>query len=271
MTSEATRYSFALFETVADAELFDLEWRAGRWRDAMGRAAWSDHERPEGEPNLSGIYRRIYRALADLDLGLVESALERLRTVADSVERQNELQTWLPYLHGTIGASLAQGAATEVVARLDFLLGLVADASQIDFRAPRALLPACAWLARRAETSDDARLAACLDEIGRVDRLYRSPFTHAAVLEGEGYALLAQGETDAASARLFEAARAWEAGGFRGEALRGSTAAARLVRDDDPAADEIRDFANELVDALAEQLDDTELSARFVALHRSSA
>ncbi len=290
LVSLADRSGIQSFRTAGRHDLFDLDRRCGRWRDAFTNTTWTDH-RGRGGPsrsatakeraggpsrprrNYAGTIAALYIAAAHADQGAPDTALELLDDVDDGVVRHGELQLLLPHLGGRIRALAALGRADDVDRHIDRLLEVLTTAHYTFHGAVRGLLPACRWLGVGGAARQRERLAACVAELERLERQYPNAAMTAARREGEGWLALGEGRADQAAERFEDAGRRWLALGFgldRWRALDGACEA--LQRSGDVAgARRAFDTADEIVAELAAQVEGLEPAERMVRLRLTRA
>ena len=230
LVSLADRSGIDVYKRSGRHDLFDLDRRSGRWRDAFSNTTWTQPPARGGLPRPSarepargdvpprrdyaGTLAMIYIATAHTDRGAPSTALELLDDVEGAVLRHGELQVVLPHLGERIRALATLGRGDDVEGHIDRLLHILANTANTFHGAVRGLLPACRWLGASGTAAQRPRLAACLKELERVERQYATPNMAAARREGEGWWALHEGDTAQAIERFGEAERRWLDLGF---------------------------------------------------------
>lgn len=252
-------------------QLFNVEQRCGRWREAFTSSVWTEHSTTDSIPrDFIGMHASIHFATAHTDLGEPQVALELLDETRDAVWNQGDLHQVLPYLGERIRASAALGHASDVEQDIDRLLEALAAAPFTEHSAQRGLLAACQWLGARRERHQHERLASCASELHRLECQYETRNMTAAAREGDGWLALLAGRSSEAAEHFEDAERQWRELGFPLDRIRTLDGSHKALQRSGRTADATRvfDAANELVSSLATQLDDSDLGERMARVWR---
>jgi tetratricopeptide (TPR) repeat protein len=239
LVSYADRSGIYLYQRSGRHELFDLDRRCGRWRDAFTNTTWirppersgparqATRERATGAlppwRHYAETMSTIFIAAAHTDRGAASIALDLLDDAGGAILRHGELQVVLPYLGERIRALAVLGREDDVASDIDRLLQVLATTTYTFHSAVRGLLPACHWLGASGATRQRPRLRACVQELERVERQYGTPNMTAALREGEGWLALLEDDPALAAERFGDAERSWLDLGFPLDRIRALT------------------------------------------------
>ncbi len=250
-----------LFVKASHLQLVELDWRCGRWTDALQRLAevGSTSSEPEmGHLTVRGV---TVTAMIENALDRSEVALAILEAHRDLAERSGEMQTLLPYVGEQIIAYVALGREVEANAELEGMLALLEGSSQMDPHDTAVYIGfACGYLASRGELG---RARAFKHQLERLVDQQPAPGPTAGLSEAEAALALAEDDVGATSQHAREAAEGWAALGHPLDRARALSTLGRssLLQGDSVQACRVLSEARELLDGLADQLaEDTKTS-----------
>jgi pimeloyl-ACP methyl ester carboxylesterase/predicted ATPase/DNA-binding SARP family transcriptional activator/tRNA A-37 threonylcarbamoyl transferase component Bud32 len=257
------RLHLPLFAGSGLVELAVHEWTMGRWRDALARheevAGWLQQGESLGYLEL---LRNLQLARVANDLGKPEEALAYLAAAAPQVERHDEAQMAIPFLHEMIRALPLLGRADEASSYVATMLEMADEGVCTDARCLVPLLDSVRWLVSRAHWAEAEK---ALTQIAAISRLRPSQAAAAALAEGRGLIATYRGLPAQAVDRLAEAAAIWQRLGRpydRARALAALAHAQIANGQREPARSTLAGLAAQL-DLLEAQLDDEALRQSF--------
>jgi tetratricopeptide (TPR) repeat protein len=264
----AKRVQSDLFTGIALKSLVQLEWLTGRWTAALShRQQLLIWMRSSSQPPVAIVWANRMLGTLHNDLGQAELARRVLELDLAAARSANELQTTVPHLAELARAYAALGREADAAGVLQELLTWVGRFPYVVFDCVLPLLVACWWFATQADSLDRDALGDCVTHLQRAAEHIGTVEAQAALAEGVGMALLAEGRPTQAAEQLQVAVVGWEsldrpydqarALGALGITLQraGQVSAARTAFDSALAC----------YDSLATQLADPELKATFLS------
>lgn len=259
-------HTLKMYESEPAVDLWYLQWRGGRWREATDQRRALDDLMRESGPASFGQRRAALRlAAADLDLGRTATARAVLLEDGRSVERLSEPPHRLAFLRERLRLAIAARSVVDADAQAAELLALVCGMRAPYYQVIDPVLTACRWLAQRPSEQAPRPETTCLDVLEEAERLYGSPEAGAALLEARAAVAAARGRTERAAAAALGAADGWRTAGMPlAEARTRSAAAHALQRAGrHPDAEIQLASARRLLEALAAGLPAGPLRASF--------
>lgn len=265
MLAYVSRVRLALFVDAARIRMAELDWLEGKWAAALAQRnelidQWRTSQ-PEGHVKLLAT---TFLATVWNDLGRPQAAIQELEGSLGTVLRSQEQQTMVPHAGQLARAYAALGLKTEAAGPVNEVRRWVEDAKYVQpYGTVLPLLFACRWFATQEALRDAHH---CLQLLERVDRQLGTLETGAALTEGRGVILLAEGVVPRAMEHFQVAVSSWEALGRPYDLLRALFGLGRVRADlgDDDEARRVLERAAEIIERLAVQLEDPELRRCFL-------
>jgi tetratricopeptide (TPR) repeat protein len=250
-------------EQIVMTQLVQLDWRCGRWGEAIcNRAIFKNF--PIG---IFRIWANTAEGWMENDLGRPEATLELLEGLLSDVLDTGEKQTIAPFLGQLARAYAAIDMDRETKDTLQLLLEHLNRVSHFDWNSTMPLLFACRWFASRSDAESLEASRECASRLEEESDLQHIPMIGAAIAEASG--LIAWSEKEGAQAVdcLQDAVGRWEALGLPYDQARALETLGRALTltEDLEAASVAYDQAYELIQMLADQLEDDELRDSFMA------
>jgi class 3 adenylate cyclase/tetratricopeptide (TPR) repeat protein len=250
-------------EQMAMVDFIHLEWGYGLWSEVFrNRSTIQDLT-----VGIWSIWARTIEGRIENDLGRPENAYGLLKAMFNKVMDTGEIQTIVPYLEQLARAYDALDEVKETNDTLHLLLERIDQAKNFDFCMTMPLLFACQWFASRTDTKSVKESRMCLSYLSEGNDLQRIPTIAAALAEAKGWVMLAENDLNQSVHCFRDAAGIWETLGQpydQARALRNLGRVLKLVKDSD-AARIAYDQAYDLIQMLADQLQDKDLKASFMA------
>jgi tetratricopeptide (TPR) repeat protein len=252
LLAHGMRIHSTLFTGLGVRLLMELDWRQGRWAEALAR-------RPaamEAAADSVMVWQGAIFAAMDNDLGQFEAARSNMETLAAQVARLDQIQTLVPCLEQLARAQAGLGRLAEATQTIAQYLDPLDRNPQLHWVCTMPALLACRWYTRHPHPGAGASAAACLQRLQRARDQMRSPQSEAALAEGQAAVAAAGCDWPLALSLAQTAAAQWETLGHPFDCVRalrvvapaathaGATATARQA-----AAQ-----AEAIIHALAEQL-----------------
>jgi ATP/maltotriose-dependent transcriptional regulator MalT len=239
-----------------------INWYTGQWETALKYRA----QRVESGDVLYEIWANRIFGMIDLDLGLVKEALHELEDSLDLAVHADEYQTTVTHLGQLARAYIVLGQDEKTGQIIKQILKFISTRNYNSNDSIMPLLIACHWNAARP-TANSLRIAleclACLEQHAQE---FHTEEASAALAEGRGCVLLGEHHPLEAAENFRQAVSCWDSIDRRYDQARalGYLGRALASLGDAAAASTALQQALEIVDALAEQLDQV-LQASFRA------
>jgi tetratricopeptide (TPR) repeat protein len=267
----ATRVHVPLFAGGSLLDLTEVDWLAGRWKEALARRQqileWLERSQLIGyrEVLASTLFGWMHN-----DLGQGQAAHQILEQTLAKARHHAEPQTTGPHLAQVARALIQLGMESDAADVVHELLGLLAQTpDRVPVFHPENVVPLiflCRWLAGRRTRGalDDARVI--LQALECADVQIRSPETVAALSEARGALALSEAAPERAVDTLRRAVDCWQAMGRPYDQARALSDLGRALAlsGDAPQARAAFDQALSLIEILATQLENPEVKAAFL-------
>lgn len=224
----AERHQIALVEKEARYYLWWRAWTHGDWSEAF--ALLPDIHRLVHEPaSESQLPYAVWLAWSELDLGRAGEAhatLEGQPFLRNLVRPSDRL----PYLADRLRAATALRDRSEADRAATAIIEAVSPVPPaLEYDAIVPVVEALRHLTSAAIEPDDARITACLNTLGNLERRYRSPEAKAALREARALKAAREGSMTETAHLWTQAAEQWMAGAFPLHEARARSAAARAL------------------------------------------
>ena len=208
--------------------------------------------------------------MIDLDLGLVNQALDELEGSLPAAVSANEYQTTLPYWGQLARAYAAHAQADKTAEVIDQILAFISSRDYISIKSIMPLLFGCQWAASHAASSSANLLEiahTCLSQLERHAQVFHTEEVRAALAEAGGYVQAGEKHPGEAAENFRQAADCWASIDRRYDRARALGSLGRALASLENRIKSRAAFlqALEIVDFLAEQLD-PHLQASFPRL-----
>ena len=239
-----------------------INWYTGRWDIALNYRS----QMLESGHTLYRIWAKRLFAMIDLDLGMVNEALDALEESLHNAVRADEFQTTVPHWGQLARAYAALGQNAKMKDAIDRLLEFVTTRSYQSNESIMPMLIACQLTAAQDTSSALGVAHACVYQLERLAQQYHTEETEAALAEARGVVSLAERYPLDAAEQFRQAVSQWEvierrydqarALGYLGRALQGMG--------EPEEARAAYQQTSKVIDSLADQLD-PDLRASFLA------
>jgi class 3 adenylate cyclase/tetratricopeptide (TPR) repeat protein/ribosomal protein L40E len=249
-------------EQSAMTDLIQLDWRCGRWGEAICNRAFIK-DLPVG---IYRIWTKTVEGRMENDLGRPEETLELLKGMLSDVLDTGEIQTIAPYLEQLTRAYAAMDMDRETKDTLHLLLEHIDHVKGFNINMAMPLLFACWWFASRSDAKSLEASRECASRLAEGSDQKHFPMIAAALSEANGFVALSKKKGIQAVDCFLDAVGRWEALGLpydQARALEGLGRAHALAKDME-AASSAYDQAYEIIEMLAAQLGDDDLKESFM-------
>jgi tetratricopeptide (TPR) repeat protein len=240
-----------------------LDWITGQWREALSHFVKLE-ELPEGIWKVWGFG---IQAQINNDLERYKQAASLLEAVKEPALKSNEVQTTVPFLAERARSQIGLSRHDQALSSITQYLTFIDETPFFESGSLGPVLFACRWLAAQAHDLVDESAARCLERLTLAREQLQNPRAQAAHAEASGVVARMEGRHEDAITHLKQAVQVWRDLGYPYDQLRAMRDLQRvlLAEEDRASLDELRNQAVDIIEALADQLDEPELHQAWMS------